>query len=780
MTPLQSHTIRSYATPFFLVIAAYFAGRQRYIQYFPGITENALWGMAGVSSAGGVGSGMLFSDPKMDQKRRICIVLSLVLSGLGAHYGSKKAIPLQTAFRFVAVQTAVVMATEVTTSRSVQGWIARSKERFSRNQTKNHFIRTFLTPTLLVAMAFFTTTQHPKNPLLGFVGMSSAGVLGSGLLLPEKKAQRMRRIGVAVTMALSCLAVYKTLPLKAILRLTAAEAAIIVAIETITSSELQDWIIRSKEEFSRNLTVNHFIRTFGVPVLLAGTHRFFLTGLSSIGIVGGGILLPGEEATQKRRIAIAISLALSSLAAYHASKRNLKTALRFLVTQGAVVAATEVVTSKSLQDRMMQLREWVIKDQDRTQIARMFLPPALFALAALIASPKKPSLLGLAGLSSIGVIGGGILLPGEEATQKRRIAIAVSLALSALAAYYGSQKALSLTTATRFAAVEGAIVVTIEALTLGGPSFPGIDLKSSFHKARLSISAPGMVAPPRVSITFCIDTSGSMTGKNRAADVKKGMAAILDDAAIQAENGAQVRIAVVGFSDTARIICSPTIVDRESIARLKETIEAYPSGGGTDLNRGLEAAAAQAQEMAGEAFSQNTLILLTDGEVGTNVNRIDGMLKPHHIQLFAVGIGADHTKDALQGLTAEQDGFKGTYIDTTTPGVTIVGTIANIYQQVMVPFSQMELRTSQLVGGQWSINGVVSQQKEGYSYCSLAKLSEEQRQNLPIELRSDQFHRSFNLSKLAFQLVFKDPAGKEGVVSIPWKANKILDPSILN
>ena len=107
----------------------------------------------------------------------------------------KKPFLLKTAFRFVAIEAGVILATEATTSRSVQGWIARSKERFVRNRTNNHWIRTFVAPTFLVAMAFFTPTQHSKNSLLGFAGISSAGVLGSGLLMPEKKAERIKAHG---------------------------------------------------------------------------------------------------------------------------------------------------------------------------------------------------------------------------------------------------------------------------------------------------------------------------------------------------------------------------------------------------------------------------------------------------------------------------------------------------------------------------------------------------------------------------------------------------------
>ena len=162
-------------------------------------------------------------------------------------------------------------------------------------------------------------------------------------------------------------------------------------------------------------------------------------------------------------------------------------------------------------------------------------------------------------------------------------------------------------------------------------------------------------------------------------------------------------------------------LNRDSIAELKKKIKAYISDGGTNLDKGLEAAAAQAQAMAGEAFSQNTLILLTDGESNVQADTIREKLKSANIQLFAVGIGDTHRKATLQNLTAKKNGFQGTYIDTTQAGINIVETIENIYKQVMVPFSQMELRTSHLVGGQWSINKAVSQQKPDYSYLQLIR-----------------------------------------------------------
>ena len=202
MTPLQSHTMRTFATPTLLAVAAFFAGTQRYIQYFPGATKNSLFCVAGLSGAGVVGSGMLFSDPASSQRRRICIAVGLVLSSLATHYGLKKTIPLETTLRFAAAEAAVVVATEVITSKSLQGRITKSKKSFSRNRTKNHMVRTIGVPVLFAVAAFFAGTQRyiqyfpgaTKNSLLCVAGLSGIGVMGSGMLISDPASNQRRRI----------------------------------------------------------------------------------------------------------------------------------------------------------------------------------------------------------------------------------------------------------------------------------------------------------------------------------------------------------------------------------------------------------------------------------------------------------------------------------------------------------------------------------------------------------------------------------------------------------
>ena len=827
MTPLQSHTMRTFTTPALLAAAAWFAGTQRCIQYFPGATKNSLFSVAGLSSVGIVGSGMLFSDPASNQRRRICIAVGLILSSLATHYGLKKTIPLEAMLRFAAAEAAVVFATEVITSKSLQGRITKSKKSFSRNRTKNHMVRTFGIPVLFAVVAYFAGTERciqyfpgaTKNSLLSVAGLSSAGVIGSGMLLPDPASNQRRRICVAVGLVLSSLAAHyglkKTIPLETALRFAATEALIMVATEVVTSKSLQDRIAEAGESFSRNRTKNHMARTFGIPVLFvvaayfAGTERciqYFpgatrksllcAAGFGGVGVIGSGMLLSDQASNQKRRICVAVGLVLSSLATYYGLKKTvpLQTALRFAATEALITIATEVISSESLQVRVAEARERFLRSQARSHAVRTFAPPALFAVAALFASMQatlhyfpgatRKSLLCAAGLSGVGVVGSGMIFSDQESERRRRICIAVGLVLSALITHYGLKKTIPLQTALRFAVVEAAVVVAAEVLTLGGPKFPTATLKSSLNRAVFSISVPiENPPPPNVAITFCVDTSSSMQGDNRERDVKKGVSEVLESAAqvAQTVEKAKIRIAVVGFSSSATTICEPIEITDRNVHQISGLVNGYRSNGSTDLYSGLVAAVEKVESMR-RAATTHTLILLTDGEVNIaqeKVREIHRRLAAANAQFFAIGIGERHTKDTLRNLAPTTGAFKGTYIDTTERGQTIVGAISSIYEQTMAVFNQLELRTSQLGANQWSVGGHVSMKKGDYSVCALGNMSEKNQKDRVIEIHPNAFSSRFDLSQLSFQLVFKDPDGKDGIISIPWKANTVIDPSII-
>ena len=806
--------------------AAYFAGTQRYIQYFPGAPQNSLYCLAGLSSVGVMGSGVIFSDQTSNQRRRICIAVSLVLSSLATYYGFKKTIPLKTSFRFAAVEAVIMVAAEVITSESLQGRIVEIKEGFSSNLTKNHSIRTFGTPVLFAVMAYFAGTQRyiqffpgaTRNSLLCAAGLSSVGVLGSGMLLSDPASNQSRQICILAGLVLSSLATYygfkKTIPLKTSLHFVAAEAIIMVAAEVITSESLQSPIAEAKESFSRNLTKNHSIRTFGTPVLFAamayfaGTQRYIqffpgatrnsllcAAGLSGVGVMGSGMLLSDPTSNQSRQICILAGLVLSSLATYYGFKKTipLKASLRFVAAEAVIVVAAEVITSETLQIPIANAREKFLRNRAHSHAARTFAPPVLFVVAALFASMQRTihyfpgatrnSLLCAAGLGGAGVVGSGMMLSDQESDRRRRICIAVGLVFSSLATYYGFKKVPSLQASCRFAAVETIIVVAAEALTSGGPKFPTTRLKSSLNRAVLSIIVPeDNPPPPNVAMTFCVDTSRSMTGENREHDVKEGISGVLDSAAEVAQTiHAKIKVAIVGFSSDATTICDPVSITNQTVQHVKGSVEDYTSGGGTNLYKGLIKAVEKVERMRSDALT-HTLIVLTDGEVTIDpqqVHEIHGRLSAAKAQLFAVGIGGSHNKGTLQQLAPETGSFRGTYIDTTQHGQSIVGAISAIYEQTIAVFSQLELRTSQLGAGEWSVDGQVSKQSGPYSVCLLGSRSEEKQEETAIKIHSKALSSRFDLSDLSFELAFHDPDGKKGIINIPWEANTVIDPSIL-
>ena len=558
----------------------------------------------------------------------------------------------------------------------------------------------------------------------------------------------------------------------------------------------------------------HTMRTFAPPSLfaaaafLSGTQRYIqyfpgatrksllcAAGLSSIGLVASG-MLSNPESDQRRRICIAASLLFSSLAIHYGFKKTipLKTSLRFVTAEAAIVIATEVITSKSLQERITKSRSEFLRNRAHSHAMRTFATPILFAAAAFFASTQRivhyfpeasrTSLLCVAGLSGTGVVASGMILSDQESDQRRRICIAVGLWLSSLATYHGFKKIIPLKAFLRFSIVEAVIMVAVEVLTSGGPKAPTAQLKSSLNYAVLSISFPiEKPPPPNVAITFCVDTSGSMDSENREKDVKKGISDVLESAVKVAQTikNAEIKIAVVGFSNQATTICNPTRITNETLQSLKDPVNRYTSKGGTDLYRGLIKAVEQVENMRSDATT-HTLILLTDGDATItqqNVQEVHQRLAEANAQLFAIGIGMGHNKGTLQMLAPETGAFVGSYIDTTKHGQTIVGAISSIYEQTMAVFANLELRSSQLGAKEWSVNGVDSIKKGSYSVCSLESMSEKTQEEWMIKIHGKSLASSFDLSQLSFQLVFKDPEGKNGEISIPWKADTIIEPSIL-
>lgn len=318
------------------------------------------------------------------------------------------------------------------------------------------------------------------------------------------------------------------------------------------------------------------------------------------------------------------------------------------------------------------------------------------------------------------------------------------------------------------------------------PQYPIAQLKTSLNVGKISIETlKSVVTPPNVTLTFCVDRSGSMQGEREQA-VKAGVDRVLDSAArvVDAGKGAQIELAILGFATDAGVICEPTKIQASSLGEIKGKLQGYCSGGGTKIITGLGRATTTLEEMARkEPGRTHTLILLSDGDRPLSdqaIQPIHERLRRVNAQLFAIGIGIGHDKKALQKIAPKTGRFTGAYIDTTTGEETIESAIAKIYEQALATFSELTLSTTQLEAGAWSVNGVDSIEQDGRSICPLESFTEDEVLEKRIQIHSDRLRERLDLWSVSFDLAFTDPRGRKGTIQLHWRPDTVMDPAILN
>ncbi len=293
---------------------------------------------------------------------------------------------------------------------------------------------------------------------------------------------------------------------------------------------------------------------------------------------------------------------------------------------------------------------------------------------------------------------------------------------------------------------------------------PNVTFETTGFIAGLTLESPaGKALPPDVTITFCIDRSGSMEG-DRENQVKEGVLKVLTDAKLRAEHGANFNIAIVGFASTALTISTPKNI--KSFDEIKKELECYKSSGGTSILAGLEEATNQLQTMAKvNQKATHIMILLTDGEcnvVPAQVSPILTKLAAVNAQLFAIGIG-EYKEATLQTIAPNK------YLDTTKGTHTIVTAISQIYNHVIAQYSDIKLSTTQLKAGTWSVNRALSVARNGHSECDLGILTEGKRIEQFIQIHGEKLDSDLPLSTVKFDLSYKDPRGIPGQMTLRWR-----------
>lgn len=160
---------------------------------------------------------------------------------------------------------------------------------------------------------------------------------------------------------------------------------------------------------------------------------------------------------------------------------------------------------------------------------------------------------------------------------------------------------------------------------------------------------------PDASLTFVVDTSGSMDRDNRIGLVKVALERLVN------ELDEDDSVAIVTYSNGAEVLLEPTSVrNRDEIL---DAIDELRTNGSTNLEAGL----LRGYELADDAFIRdgiNRVILASDGVANTGMTDPDGLVglirddADRGIQLVTVGVGMGNFNDVvMETLADDGDGF---------------------------------------------------------------------------------------------------------------------------
>jgi Ca-activated chloride channel family protein len=157
------------------------------------------------------------------------------------------------------------------------------------------------------------------------------------------------------------------------------------------------------------------------------------------------------------------------------------------------------------------------------------------------------------------------------------------------------------------------------------------------------------------SLTFVIDTSGSMEREGRLELVKEALRVLV------AELGRGDRVSIVTFGDEARVVLRPTRASDED--EILGAIGSLLPGGSTNLEAGLRLG----YELAREGLTENGIdrvVLASDGVANVGLTDPESILRTIRddaaagIELVSIGVGMGNYNDVLLEQLADQgDGF---------------------------------------------------------------------------------------------------------------------------
>jgi Ca-activated chloride channel homolog len=156
------------------------------------------------------------------------------------------------------------------------------------------------------------------------------------------------------------------------------------------------------------------------------------------------------------------------------------------------------------------------------------------------------------------------------------------------------------------------------------------------------------------ALTLTIDTSGSMRGDKieHARDAARRLVEELEDGD---------RVAIVTFSDRARVLQAPTTIDMHTRRHLLNVIEELSADGGTAMFEGLKVAESQLWSTP-DTHLVRRMVVISDGKatVGPTAPEELGSVAEvglqRGIQVTSIGVGLDYDETTLNELSIRSSG----------------------------------------------------------------------------------------------------------------------------
>ncbi len=183
------------------------------------------------------------------------------------------------------------------------------------------------------------------------------------------------------------------------------------------------------------------------------------------------------------------------------------------------------------------------------------------------------------------------------------------------------------------------------------PGHPGRQL------VRIGVQGRRMAAAerPPVHLTFLVDTSCSMQGRDQLPLAKVALASVAE------QLGPRDTVALVTFADATEVRLPATAADTEGRRDFLDAVASLGAAGGTGMDMGLDLAYQQATHERRDVLSR--VVLVSDGDA--NIGRLSGTAMAQTIedraregvQLTALGFGTNaHGDQVLEELSNRGDG----------------------------------------------------------------------------------------------------------------------------